>query len=376
MASNTSPQMTMPPTNHYHLDIPGLSETIASCPVDEKHRELLRRVRSLDMLHAARLATTRSGSFLVKRKVLAADGTLVHDDHEKWLRLQLDADGGNAAATRTRLRAGNYQLTRCALTTLFIVHDRHGPSETDFVQIEVEVEDEWVECRLFKARSWLRDEDMRDLRDLLDECEGDTLQDDARRRLRPAAYCLGRVIDVAAFVDEIDAVEAQHRVALRKRRVLVTDMATHEERLMSHDELSPGWDRHPSKVRRLFEDWRQSSAGRSGARLCEQWVVQTGDYTDKDGERWLSLIPAWTFNQALAKVTGDQGSVYELFGKLEKLDRRVRVPFSWYFYMLHGNKVDDAAARRILKGAEDGLIVLPEHDYQVLAAWETQRYGF
>lgn len=368
--------MTILQPKRYHLDIVGLSETIASCQVDDKHRELLRRVGSLDVIHAARLATIRGGSFLVRRKVLAADGTLVHDDHQEWLRLQLEADGGNAAATRTRLRAADYQLTRCELTTLYIVHDRRGASEADFIQIEVDVEDEWIDCELFKGYSWRSDADMLDLRDLLDECVGDTLQGDARRRFRPAAYCLRGVIDVAAFVDELDMVEAHRRVTMRKRRILVTNLETGEEHLMSQDELSPGWDRYPSKARRLFEDWRLSSAGRSGARLCEQWVVQTSDYTDEHGERWLSLIPAWTFAQALAKVSGAQGSVYELFGRLEKLDRRVKVPFSWYFYMLHGNKVDDAAARRILRGAEEGLIVLPEHDYQVLLAWEAQRYGF
>ena len=44
--------------------------------------------------------------------------------------------------------------------------------------------------------------------------------------------------------------------------------------------------------------------------------------------------------------------------------------------MLHGNRVHDWAARRVLEAAEGGTIVLPEHDYRVLKAWEERPYGF
>lgn len=88
------------------------------------------------------------------------------------------------------------------------------------------------------------------------------------------------------------------------------------------------------------------------------------------------MIPLWTTTLKLAEVESDKGSAYELFGKLEKLDRRVKVPFAWYFFLLHGDRVDDAAARRVIAAAEAGQIVLPEHDYRVLEAWEAHPYGF
>jgi hypothetical protein len=44
--------------------------------------------------------------------------------------------------------------------------------------------------------------------------------------------------------------------------------------------------------------------------------------------------------------------------------------------MLHGNRIGDWAGKWILKGAEDGEIVLPEHDYRVLKAWYDHPYGF
>jgi hypothetical protein len=69
-------------------------------------------------------------------------------------------------------------------------------------------------------------------------------------------------------------------------------------------------------------------------------------------------------------------SDYALHGKLETLDRRVTVPFGWYFYMLHGNRVHDWAGERVIRAAEAGTIVLPGHDYRVLKAWQANTYGF
>ena len=42
--------------------------------------------------------------------------------------------------------------------------------------------------------------------------------------------------------------------------------------------------------------------------------------------------------------------------------------------MLHGNRVE--AGERVIKAAEQGLIMLPECDYRVLKRWEDQPYGF
>ncbi|MEO9228458.1 MAG: hypothetical protein ABI216_05840 [Devosia sp.] len=319
-----------------------------------------------------KLATSRGDAWLVRRKVLSSDGALVHDDHEAWLRLQLEQDGGDADKTYRRLKGEGYLLTRCEITNLYLVHDQGTSEQAGFVQVEVDVEDEYVDRKLLSDYLWSTPSDLRDLLN----AEGDELQGDARRRFRPAAYNLRKVTDVAAFVEAAHALEVQRRESMRSKKLLVTDMDTGVEKLMSQDELAPGWDRFPVKAKRLFDDWARSSAGRSGARFCDNWVAQMSDYTDKDGERWMSLVPAWTFAQKLAQIEGHKGSAYELYGKLEKLDRRVKVPFAWFFYMLHGNRVDDTCGKRVLAAAEAGQIVLPEHDYQVLKAWRTHPYGF
>lgn len=363
---------------NYLLNLPGLGEAVASCQVDAngKHQSLVKCLQRFEGLAETKLATTRGDSYLVKRKVLAGDGTLIHDDHEAWLRQELEADGGRPAVTRSRLAKLDCLLTRCELTTIYLVHDNLKANQADFIQVEVFAEDEFVDCKLFGQHSWRSDAQMRDARDLLNDAVGDSLPDDQRRRFRPTEYRLLSTKNIAAFVVEIEALDELRREQLRNKRFRVTTVSTGVERVMSQDDFSPGWDKMPHRARRLFDDWANSSAGRSGARFCDHWVAQTSDYTSPDGQRSVDLVPLWTFGKNLAKVESGKGSVYELYGKLEKLDHRVKVPFAWFFYFLHGNRVSDSAAKRILKAAEDGLVVIPEHDYQVLRTWAQHEYFF
>lgn len=90
----------------------------------------------------------------------------------------------------------------------------------------------------------------------------------------------------------------------------------------------------------------------------------------------MSLVPMWTTTLKLVEVEGKKGSAYELCGKLEKLDRRVKVPFGWYFFRLHGNRVDKTAAHRVIQAAEAGHIVLPDHEDRILKGWQAHPYGF
>lgn len=363
--------MTPSALARYHPDLPGLAEAVAACPVAERHAQLQERLRRFDGLAEVRLVKSAGNLWRSRRKVIAADGSVVHDDHEVWLGLQLAADEGDATATHRRLSEANLRLATCELTTLSLVQD-NGGAPADFLQMEVIVEDEWIDRRLM-APSW---RDPVDLRDLIDESAGEELIGAARERLRPSTYRLEKAVDMAAFVDELDAVEAARRARSRHRRFPVTDVRTGVVEMLTQDDLSQDWDRYPSSAQRLFNDWQLSSAGRSGARWCAHWVAQTNDHSDPASGRSLTLIPSWTFGPQLAEVEGRKGSVYELYGKLQKLDARVKVPFGWYFFMLHGNRVDRLAAERVLEGAEAGLIVLAEHDYRILKAWCDQPYGF
>jgi hypothetical protein len=67
--------------------------------------------------------------------------------------------------------------------------------------------------------------------------------------------------------------------------------------------------------------------------------------------------------------------IHALHSKLKTVDRRSSIPFDWYFWMLHGNRVQVPTGRTILEALEAGKIVLPEHDYMTLRAWYARPYG-
>lgn len=52
-------------------------------------------------------------------------------------------------------------------------------------------------------------------------------------------------------------------------------------------------------------------------------------------------------------------------------------PFSWFFYMVHGNRIGAAAGGIVAKAIIAGeMKPLPEHDEKVLLRWAEQQYGF
>lgn len=359
----------------YEIELPGIAAAAAACSPAPGHKALVKALQRLPGLEEIKLATTRDedgGSYLLSRGVYAPDGTRLHDDHETWLRLQVEADGGSVRTTYERLKGRGYKLSKRHIATLYLVVDHGGADQSNFAQVEIRREHERMDCELLRSY-----DAPRDLDEMLREAEGYSLPDEHCVSVAPARYQFKRAVNMSRFVQMLDAEEAQTREVLRGRQYKLTDESGKVEEVRTHAQLDPGFDRFPHKARRLFNDWTSSSAGRSGARLCDHWVMRLSDWTNpKTGERAMDLIPMWTFGQKLAEVDASKGDAYTLFGRLQTLDRRVKVPFGWYFYMLHGNRVHDGAGHRVLKAAEDGLIVLPEHDYQVLRGWSMRTYGF
>lgn len=364
--------------NAYALEITALDETVAAVTPTPKHDALLRSIHNCADLRDAKLATSRGGSYRALRKVVTAAGDLVHDDHTVWLRSEVQADGGDLAATMARLKEFDYRLTECEITRLYVVQDGGGRQE-DFLQLTIVQEDEFIDSRLFNSSyTWVTElQDLEDLRSASEE--GHRFEGAARGRFRPTQYRLEQGIDIAKFLREGSAINSERREASARRVLLVTDDDGQSRRVTAgefHKEVNPRVEDFGWAGQRFFDDWTMSSAGRSRARLCDHWVLQTSDYTDFSGDRLISYVPLWTFSRKLAEIKRAPRSVYELFGKLEVLDHRLQVPFGWYFYMLHGNRVHDWAASHIISAAEAGKIVLAERDYRVLKRWQAQPYGF
>lgn len=360
----------------YTLKIAGLEEAVSQAKPDKAHKGLVKAIATFHELSQIQLVKAADeGSYLKRRKVLAADDSVVHDDHEAWLKEQAELDGNNYGATRRRLKGQGYQLSKCELVNIYLVQDT-GAEQWAFLQISCTQRQDRRDRPLFAEHSYVRDFELKELRDLVDDAEGGYEYPEAERRaVGQAQYVLEEAIDFELFLHELEGAEEAQRRARQEREYRVHDMQG-GSRMMTPDELDPGWRALPHKGRRLFDDWTESSAGREGHRLNRHWVPRISDYTDEKGERWMSFIPKWTAKRAPAKIDATKGSAAELYGKLAAFDAKQGVPFSWYFYMLHGNRVDDDAGLRIVDGLKRGQVALPEHDATVLARWEARRYGF
>ncbi|CAN7621905.1 hypothetical protein LJR189_004670 [Acidovorax delafieldii] len=360
----------------YLLEIPGLADrvkTVSPGAGRSPHAALLQALCQVPGLHALELATERGDTFLVQRRVFTAAGDLVHDDHRSWLAQEFVNDGARAGVTHKRLLAADLRLSQTEISTLYLVVDRGG-EESNFLQIEVELHTERLSHRLMGDWGGTP----RDVRDLVDEACGLELPAEQQIPLGTPQYRLSRVIDMARFLEIIDAAEERVRQRARSMRFDVVDPEDGApKRKMGYAEMDPGFDKYPAKGRRLFRDWASSSAGQSGHRLCRHWVMQISDHRDAHTQaRWLSLVPLWTYGKPLAQVDASKGTVQALHDKLCSIDRRTGVPFAWFFYMLHGNRVREGAGHRILAAAESGQIDLTEQDYQVLRRWKEREYGF
>lgn len=365
----------------YLLEIPGLAERIAATRPTASHARLLGVLRAAcPALNSTQLATPRSGYRLGKRKVLSAAGELIHDDHRAFLQAEL-ARSRDPLETSRRLRLLNHRLSECALTHLYFVSDPGTGSPADFTQVRVLATSESVDRRFFSSEdegSWRA---MANLRDLYEAAErGEHVPKDERRPIR--SYRLKSVIDVDAFIRVGAQLDLERREADAGEVLQVTEAEqgpggeAPRRRSLTVAELDPDLMRYDWRGQRFIDDWATSSAGRSGARLSAHWVLHTSDDTDPEtGERSVSMVPVWTFARKLAEVTRAKNN-QELYAKLAAIDKRVGVPFAWYFWMLHGNRVHAWVAERVLEAAEADLIVLPEHDYQVLRRWNARPYGF
>lgn len=358
----------------YELQTDVLATIVASTPVTPKHAELLAAFASRTDYRGARYVMTRDEFGERPARILDADDRVIAADYRTWIEAELEQHGGSVRAVWAAHKDAGYRLTEVRPRLHSFVQDRGG-AQDNFVQIEVWEEQEFVERELFPRQEHYGLPTADELRrGSTGMAVVDTLE---RRTLGAPGYRLEAVIDMQRFMAIGDAAYAARRHAEGEQRWIETNPATGEQRVVTARELMPGYDQLRWASRRFFDDWSASSAGRAGERACLRWSFNTSDYTDPKGVRHLSFVPQWVHTRKIAELknTGKL-DVYSLYGKLTQLDERIGHPFAWYFYGLHGNLVKSGQMERVLEAAEDGLIVLPEHDYQVLRRWHEAPYGF
>ncbi|RQT22133.1 hypothetical protein [Burkholderia contaminans] len=357
----------------YELQTDVLATIVAMTSVTPKHAELLTAFATRTDYRGARFAVTRDEFSERPARVIDVDGREIAADYHAWIDAQLNAHGGSVQDVLLAHQNSGYRLVEVLPLLHYFAHDRGGDQD-NFVQLEVWEEQEFVEREVFpRATSW-RLPDEHELRSGWFSAPVERFE---RQLLGAPRYRLAAVIDMQRFAILAEATYRERRQRDGDRELLERNLDTGEERVVSVRDLSPGYDRQQWRGRRFFDDWAASSAGRAGERVCQRWVFSTEDYTDPRNGRDMNFVPRWTHTRKIAALKNTAKlDAYSLVGKLTQFDQRIGHRFAWYFYGLHGNLILSGQMERVLEAAEAGLIVLPEHDYQVLRRWADDQYGF
>nr|UII03312.1 hypothetical protein PFGPPNCM_00221 [Paraburkholderia sp.] len=362
--------------HEYCVQTDVLETIVTSARAEPRHAALLATLATRSEYRSVAYVTSRDTYGAHPGAVFDASGAKIAESYREWVKAEIEAQNGDVAAVWERNKDKGYLLSEVQPVLHFFAHDRGGPLY-NFTQLRIFAETEAITRNLFTTANWRRPQTPNDLL-VYHDYLGDPIEP---RPLGAERYRLYDAIDMQIFLRVAAAcADAERRVAA-DRRLKFTNLQTGESGTQSFAEFHPGFDKYPNKSQRFFDDWSESSAGSSGERICRRWVFEPQDsqgyQADKSQPRHLYFIPQWGHNRKVAAVEKIRNmDDYALYGRLNKFDERIGVPFSWYFYGLHGNLVKAGALERIVSAAEDGLIVLPEHDYRVLKRWQEQPYGF
>ena len=316
--------------------------------------------------------------------IIDGAGNRVTDRLGKWVDQELALAGGSARTVWQKYKDQGLIRTERVGCCLYLVAP-YGPDPDQFYQLEILCGPELTTQQLFDPKPFFTPEGRHDL------LSGPALVfgDGERQELAPATYQFEKITNIRRFLRDLVESKRQNRLAelpeMEKRVIHVQEITPGEDGWSeSYDvpflDLAPDWlDLVPPELR-LFQDWAQSSAGAGGARICDHWWMQTGEWTDAKGRKQYSLIPQWAEADGgldLPEISPDwEASPYGVMEQLQQFDNLVGYPFAWYFYMLHGNRIMHSAGGVVANAIKDGLLNLPEYDKKVLVRWKDDQYGF
>lgn len=368
-----------------------LAEIIAAAPVRDGHSGLLSVLHSRYPETQFRLIAERDGCSW-GAGIMDQDGKRITDRLGKWVDQELAAANGSAREVWNRHKLSSLIRTERVGSVLHLTAP-FGSDPDAFYQLEVLLGPEVATSRLFDPKATLPPEDRFDL--LSGPCM--VFGESERQILAPARYQFEELVNVKRFLRELVEVDKTNRLAelpdKEQKIIHVTRTSSctkidqgvweidRDEEFIPFLEMFPHWkDRLPAEYR-IFLDWKESSAGREGRRFCDHWWVQTNDWTNPEGKRRLSFIPQWADADggiALPKITPDwDDSPFGVMESLLQFDSQVGYSFAWYFYMLHGNRIEYSAGSVMAKAIEAGKLRLGDPgDEAVLLRWHGQQYVF
>ena len=288
----------------------------------------------------------------------------------------MDKVGGDIEALWEKHKGKGLLRTETIVKTLRLAFP-FGRGVADYWQLEVEMETDV--CTGYAIPSDYPPASKGDLYSYRTESFSECL-------IRPAHYKFKKTTNIRNFSRDIQVAHLDRKNRMlpeaERRRVLV-QTATQEgnklEELPFLEFAAPGWLNSSPAELRLLQDWAESSAGESGEPLWRHWSLSLFDYSDDKG-RVLGFTPRWANADGepdLPYIEPNRFSnIYGLMDALGKFDSKTGCPFSWFFHLVYGNRIDPKVGLSLVSHLENGKIRLKENDERVLLRWAENKYGF
>jgi hypothetical protein len=317
----------------YTLDeaaLRNLADEIEATPPRPHHSSLLEIVNRLRSGWTFRYALNRGGWYR-PGGVITDDGTRIAENLETWANSEFETCDGDINEFIERHVDSNLLVTRHSGRTHYFVAS-YGNSPTDFLQLEVEELQEVLDRKLLDA---------------------DVPPDDIQGVIDPLipAEMDAQVVGVPYY---------------RFRRLV--DMNQAIARSSSSDSLRAG-------LRRLLNDWSQSSAALSG-HFSDHWIVAIREHQDRYRNSVISVALVSRHTRELkmfhwnTELTG-----VEMGAQLQAFDRAAGYSAAWYFHLVAGTITPPKIAYQASRDLDEGFSYLPDTDAVLLREWVAAPYS-
>jgi hypothetical protein len=338
---------------------------------DASHTELLKSLKNIFQGLDVKLAIANSEWYRDYR-VINADGEEIAPNYEVWIGEQFKQHNNDAYRTYQAIKSLDYMVTRLEGKTVYA----YIPTSSDasgFIQIDID----WIvkELKGYKIFSNSWGSIPKDLSDLQFEMtSGDSINESVP--CTNSRYELLKFVDMQEFLLNESAqneIDKTYDFGSTLRIVDVNEAST-IHRDVPLNELIP----EKSRVKRWFDDWQNSSASESLIYNYWGFQISTNEtYKAEDEPTEYYFIPTWTVKGDIPDVEIKKGdNIHSLMDKLIKFDKLIGHSFAWFFFMLHGNRINTNVAMAIAKAVANNQVSIPQNDKDVLINWFNDPYGF
>lgn len=336
------------------------------------HLDLIAQLRAKTNLLSISFAKSYDG-YKHDSGVYDSEHNLLHQNANDWIKDQVASNDGNAYTTWSKLKDKNYFRSTAEGSLInFIMQFGNEPSE--FIQLQVYHWHEVISHHLIEPKPWQIVKELEDLTGFSCIGRGSKISNPIELK---EYYEFDKIFIASDLISRYNEI---HNHLIKKQGKLILHSQDPENTKSTESVFTdkfPEIVHLPSRVSRLMEDWAQSSAGMSGHVFSNHWLLNNSEWTDYSNQLSINIVPYWRTNKPIKEVKYKKNmTAYTVADIASKTDTKSGYPFSWYFYMLHGNRIGDWFGMMMLRAAESGEIFMSDQDYLVLKRWGANKYGF